>query len=98
MRAPGFLTVVAVAATLQIAGCGSSKALADGSRIGTLTAGQLPEVTIDGQAMRLAPGARVYNANNLTITPGQVPAGSRVRYKTDASGQVSQVWLLPAER
>ena len=42
--------------------------------------------------------AAVYNAANLTITPNQVPAESRVRYKTDATGQVSQIWLLPPER
>jgi len=45
--------------------------------------------------MRLAPGARIVNTGNLSITPNQVPANSRVRYKTDASGQVSQVWILP---
>jgi hypothetical protein len=98
MRAPAFLIAVTLAASL-VAGCGSAnKTQPDGSVIGTMTRGQLPEVTIDGKAMRLAPGARVYNAANLTITPNQVPAESRVRYKTDATGQVSQVWLLPPER
>ena len=63
-----------------------------------MTPGQLPEVTIDGKAMRLAPGARIIGANNLTITPNQVPANSRVRYRTDASGLVTQVWILPGEQ
>jgi hypothetical protein len=98
MRTPASLIAVAVAASLLLAGCGSSKVQPDGSRIGTMTAGQLPEVVIDGTAMRLAPGARIVNQSNLSITPAQVPAGSRVRYKTDATGQVSQVWLLPPER
>src|SRR5512139_1809540 len=97
MRAHGFLIAVTLVASF-VAGCGSSKTQPDGSVIGTMTRGQLPEVTIDGKAMRLAPGARVYNAANLTITPNQVPAESRVRYKTDAMGQVSQIWLLPPER
>jgi hypothetical protein len=98
MRAPAFLMAFTLVASL-LAGCGSSsKTQPDGSVIGTMTRGQLPEVTIDGKAMRLAPGARVYNAANLTITPNQVPAESRVRYKTDAMGQVSQIWLLPPER
>ena len=66
--------------------------------IGTMTAGTLPSVTIDGKAMRMAPGARIMNAGNTSITPNQLPANSRVRYKLDASGQVSQVWLLPPEK
>ncbi len=98
MRAPAFLIAISLVASL-VAGCGSSnKTQPDGSVIGTMTTGQLPEVAIDGKPMRLAPGARVYNAANLTITPNQVPAGSRVRYKTDATGLVNQVWLLPPER
>ena len=78
--------------------CGSQQTFSDGSVAGTMTPGQLPEVTIDGKTMRLAPGARIISAGNLSITPNQVPANSRVRYKTDAAGQVSQVWILPAEQ
>jgi hypothetical protein len=81
-----------------IAACGSSPTSPDGTRVGTMTTGQLPLVTIDGQPMRMAPGARIMSSGNTSITPNQVPPGSRVRYKLDASGQVSQVWLLPAEK
>jgi hypothetical protein len=70
---------------------------ADGSLVGTMTAGQLPAVTIDGKAMRLAPGARIVGANNTSITPNMVPPTSRVRYKVDPTGQISHVWLLPPE-
>ena len=49
MRAPAFLIVVTLAASL-LAGCGSAnKTQPDGSVIGTMTRGQLPEVTIDGR-------------------------------------------------
>jgi hypothetical protein len=90
------LTVAAFAAILVA--CGTTVKTADGSMTGTMTTGQLPEVTIDGKPMRLSPGARIYNQSNLTITPNQLPANSRVRYKTDSTGLVSQVWVLPAER
>ncbi|MGZ9031687.1 MAG: hypothetical protein ACXW2G_09945, partial [Burkholderiaceae bacterium] len=60
-----------------------------------MTTGTVPLVTIDGKEMRMAPGARIMNAGNTSVTPNQVPPNSRVRYKLDASGQVSQVWLLP---
>ena len=93
------LAVLLVAASLTaLTACGSQQTFTDGSVLGTMTTGTLPEVTIDGKAMRLAPGARIVNAGNLSITPNQVPANSRVRYKTDAAGQISQVWILPAEK
>ena len=93
MRSLFALAVVAV-----LAACGSSNRLADGSYVGTMTTGSVPVVSIDGEEMRMAPGARIMNAGNTSITPNQVPPNSRVRYKLDASGQVSQVWLLPPEK
>jgi hypothetical protein len=92
------LVLMAVFATL-LAACGTkTQTQPDGSRVGIMSTGQLPEITIDGKAMRLAPGARIYNPGNLTITPNQVPANARVRYKVDATGLVNQVWVLPSER
>ena len=93
MRSLFTLAVLAV-----LAACGSSNRLADGTYVGTMTTGSVPVVTIDGKEMRMAPGARIMNAGNTSVTPNQVPPNSRVRYKVDASGQVSQVWLLPPEK
>jgi hypothetical protein len=81
-----------------LAACGSSNRLPDGSILGTMSPGQMSNVTIDGQPMRLAPGARILTTSNTSITPDHLPPNSRVRYKLDASGQVSQVWLLPPEK
>jgi hypothetical protein len=93
MRSLFALAVVAV-----LAACGSSNRLADGTMIGTMTPGTLPLVTIDGKEMRMAPGARIMSPSNTSVTPNQVPPNSRVRYRVDPSGQVSQVWLLPPEK
>jgi hypothetical protein len=88
-----FLAFIVVAV---LAACSSSSnRLADGTFVGTMSAGALPVVTIDGKEMRMAPGARIMTPANTSVTPNQVPANSRVRYKLDASGQVSEVWLLP---
>jgi len=87
-----FLALVVVAV---LAACGSSNRLSDGSYVGTMSVSQLSSVTIDGKPMRLAPGARILTTSNTSITPDHVPANSRVRYKVDSQGQVSQVWLLP---
>jgi hypothetical protein len=88
------LSILVVAATL--AACGSTpERMPDGTLVGTMTTGVVPLVTIDGKPLRMAPGARIMTTSNTSITPNQVPPDSRVRYKLDASGQVSQVWLLP---
>ncbi len=79
-------------------GCQSTNRLPDGSMVGVMTTQQLPVVQIDGKQQRLAPGARIVGANNSSITPNQVPANSKVRYRVDASGLVTHVWLLPPAR
>ena len=91
-------SLLALVLVTVLAACGSSNVLPDGSILGTMNAAQLSNVTIDGKPMRLAPGARIMTTSNTSITPDHVPANSRIRYKLDASGQVSQVWLLPPEK
>ena len=82
----------------SLLGCQSTNRLPDGSMVGIMTTHQLPLVQIDGKEQRLAPGARIVGANNASITPNQVPANSKIRYRTDASGLVTHVWLLPPDR
>ncbi len=53
-------------------------------------------VTVNGQSMQLAPGARIWTRDNLTITPSMLPAGSLVDYTLDANRHVSRVWILTA--
>ena len=83
-------------AFIALVACESNKTLSDGTMLGVMTTGQLPTVVIDGKDYRLAPGARIMGANKATLTPNQVPPNSNVRYRVDSSGQVSQVWILPA--
>ena len=85
-------------ATALLVACQSTNRLPDGSMIGTMTTQQLPLVQIDGREQRLAPGARIVGANNTSITPNQVPANSKVRYRVDSSGLVTHVWILPPDR
>ena len=84
--------------SLSLVACQSTNRLPDGSMIGVMTTQQLPIVVIDGKQQRLAPGARIVGANNSSVTPNQVPANSKVRYRVDASGLVTHVWLLPPDR
>jgi hypothetical protein len=91
-------SLLALALVAVLAACGSSNRLPDGTILGTANAVQPSNITIDGKPMRLAPGARIMTPSNTSVTPDHVPANSRIRYKLDANGQVSQVWLLPPEK
>jgi hypothetical protein len=90
-------SLLALVFSAALAACGSTDSRqADGTMLGTMTTGQLQTVVIDGKPMRLSPGARIVGPNNTSVTPNQVAPDSRVRYRVDpATGQVTQVWLLP---
>ncbi len=71
---------------ISLLGCQSTNRLPDGSMVGVMTTQQVPVVQIDGKERRLAPGARIVGANNASITPNQVPANSKVRYRVGCVG------------
>jgi hypothetical protein len=56
-----------------------------------------PEAQIGKLILRLAPGARVYNTQNLILMPGSVPSQAAVLYRLDVQGQISHLWLLTAD-
>lgn len=43
---------------------------------------------------RLAPGARIFSADNRSITSNALPAGSIASYLLAADGQIRTVWVL----
>jgi hypothetical protein len=61
---------------------------------GKITAATASQVEIDGKVLRLAPGARILNQRNLTVTPNMVASGSSARYALNAGGQVRAIWLV----
>ena len=93
-----FAKLASLLICFSLIACQSTNRLPDGSMIGVMTTQQLPVVQIDGQQHRLAPGARIVGANNSSVTPNQVPANSKVRYRVAATGLVTHVWLLPPDR
>ena len=65
---------------------------------GAIVIGAAPEITLNGNAGRLAPGARIRDMNNMTLVPGAVVGGRfLVNYTIDLSGQVKDVWILRPE-
>ena len=57
-----------------------------------------PEVLLNGQPARLAPGARIRGENNMLVLSGAV-IGARavVNYTVESSGLVKDVWILSAD-
>lgn len=66
---------------------------------GELRIEQPPAVQLNGQAARLAPGARIRGADNLIRTSGALAGQAlTVHYTVDRYGQLLDVWVLtPAE-
>jgi len=65
----------------------------------TMVVVQPPEVRMDGQPMRLSPGARILGTTNtLVLSASLVGQELTVNYVPDMLGQAHQVWILtPAE-
>lgn len=65
---------------------------------GELTVLQPPEALLGKTPVRLAPGARIRDPQNLMVLSGAL-AGQRldVRYTVDTSGLLMNVWILTAE-
>ncbi|HEY7240728.1 MAG TPA: hypothetical protein VH600_16250 [Burkholderiales bacterium] len=64
---------------------------------GALTHLQDMIVSINGVAVRLAPGVQIRDQSNRLIVPSAVPPGSLVKYVLDQNGQVRQVWILRSD-
>lgn len=62
---------------------------------GEVVFGAFPEALLNGQPVRLAPGARVRDADNRVAMPGAV-AGGRflVHYTVNSMGLLQDVWIL----
>jgi hypothetical protein len=62
---------------------------------GEITVGQPPEITLNGQSARLAPGARIRGQNNLLQMSGALVGQSLpVHYVIGPGGLVQDVWIL----
>ena len=65
---------------------------------GPIVFGQPPLVTLNGEPMQLAPGARIRGANNMIVLSGSLAGSSAVvHYTIDPLGQLRDVWILRPE-
>lgn len=73
--------------------------IAPDARRGVLAVTAPPDVLLDGQPARLAPGARIRDRNNLLVVSGALLGQQLVvRYTRDPLGLLRDIWVLtPAE-
>ena len=62
---------------------------------GRLDGFNYPAAIIDGKALQLGAGARVYDDNHRILLPNYVPQHAKVMYLTDPYGQIFKMWILP---
>jgi len=81
---------IAVAAPAQ-----TQRAFPQDALRGSLVVGVAPDVVLNGERARLAPGSRIRDAANMVVVPGAVMGGPYlVHYTVDTSGLVKDVWIL----
>ena len=73
------------------------RTIPDDAKRGSIVHIQGAAVEIDGQPMRLSPGAQARGRNNLIIVPMSLPPGALVKYTLDGTGQIHRVWVLTEE-
>ena len=84
---------IAVAAQAQ-----TQRAFPQDALRGSLVVGVAPDVVLNGERARLAPGARIRTAANMVVVPSAVIGGPYlVHYTVDTSGLVKDVWILRPE-
>jgi hypothetical protein len=67
-------------------------------KLGELVSPQpFPLVQINNKVLRLAPGGRIINQQNLTIVHNDLPPQAYVYYVEDMNGDVSRIYLLRPE-
>ena len=92
---------LATALGLACAALASPAALGQITRIfpeaaeaGRLRMGVFPLAAIDGREVRLGPGTRIHDENNLIRPPAMVDGERKVAYVRGQLGEVVQIWLL----
>ncbi len=65
------------------------------AKVATLKLGVFPDAVLNGKALKLGPGTRIYNQNNTIVVPStMLGVTTVVAYVTGSLGEVVSVWIL----
>jgi len=94
----GLLAAPAAAQTSGSDASDSTRRFPQAALRGLLVVGTPPEISLNGKAERLSPGARIRNTNNIHVLPGALVGQELlVNYTRDSAGLVHEVWVLTTE-
>ena len=92
--------IVAICATALLAPVGAQvqRQFPPAALRGEMVFGQPPELVLNAETWRLAPGARIRGENNMIVLSGSL-VGKRVmvHYTSEVPGQIKDVWILRPE-
>jgi len=71
-----------------------ARPLPDDAEVGRLQIGVFPEATLDGRPVRLGPGTRIRDEQNMIRAPSTIPGQRPVAFVRGAMNEINQVWLL----
>lgn len=88
----------ALAALVALTASAEPRPFPPEAKRGRMTPGYFPDIVIDGKARRLAPAARIVNADNMVELPAALRGSNiLVHYTENADGDIDRVWILTAE-
>lgn len=65
---------------------------------GKLTITDYPNVTVNGSTLRLSPGSRIWNTQQLTQVPNSLGSDTYVvNYTLNVQGDIDRVWILTSD-
>ena len=99
---PVQVCILTLSAALSALWCASvlafERPFPPGTKRGTMTPAAHPQIIIDGKHRHLAPGARIWNQDNLIEMPASLRGSDLpVRFTEDTQGEIDRVWILTPE-
>lgn len=89
------LAVLMTASLPALAQIPTERNFPENTRRGVLNMSQYPNVLINGKAVNTAPGLRIYDDENLFVSPTQITGNYIIiNYLEDNFGDVSKIWVL----
>ena len=91
----GFATAALICASAAWA---QLRSIPEDAKRGQLRPGREMIVEINGDSVRLAPGAQIRNRENRIVLPVALPPEAQlVKYLVDSAGMLQRVWILSEE-
>jgi hypothetical protein len=72
----------------------AARQLPTNARFAVISQFQYPYLVVKGRTLHIAPGAKIYNEQNLIIMPAAMQAPANALLRLDLQGEVEGIWIL----